>query len=306
MVKYDKHIDKLFYSGVTIMAYKEIRVIKNNPALKGMASMVPDVVFSTAQGPVLKMQILKPWVQASGEQPKYPLIVFVQGSAWTFPDVYFEIPQLAQFAREGYVVATLTHRNCLEGHPFPAYLQDVKTGIRFLRKHAGEYQIDPDRVGIWGTSSGGNTALLVGLTGDDPRYKTEEYPEYSDAVKTVVECFGPADLTEMFQNIAYLDEEAKRIFEGLRGGNSKEDLERVKEMSPVNQIREGKECPPFLILHGNQDDAVDYSQGETMYHRLSDAGIDVSMICVEGAPHEGSFWSNELFGLIREYIDRTL
>jgi acetyl esterase/lipase len=108
------------------MKYKEVKVVKNNPTLKGMAAVLPDVVFSTVQGIELKIQIIQPWkVDSATEQPKYPLIVFVQGSAWTFPNVYFEIPQLAQFAREGYVVATLTHRNCLEGHPFPAFLEDV-------------------------------------------------------------------------------------------------------------------------------------------------------------------------------------
>lgn len=289
------------------MSYKEVKVIKNNPTLEGMAAMIPDVVYSTQQGINLKMQLLVPWkADIAGEQKKYPLIVFVQGSAWTFPDVYFELPQLAQFAREGYVVATLTHRNCLEGNPFPAFLQDVKTGIRFLRKHAGEYQIDPERVGIWGTSSGGNTALLVGLTGDDERYRTQEYPEYSDKIKMVVECFGPTDLTYIFQNLKDVDTETRRLFEGLRGEDTEQNREKVKEMNPICQIQKGKKYPPFLIIHGNQDDIVDYSQGENMYHKLLDAGVDASMICVDGAPHEGSFWSNELLGLIKEFIAKNL
>jgi acetyl esterase/lipase len=220
--------------------------------------------------------------------------------------VYYETPQLAQFAREGYVVATLTHRNCLEGHPFPEFLQDVKTGIRFLRKHAKEYQIDTDRVGIWGTSSGGNTALLVGLTGEDTRYKTEEYAEYSDSVKMVVDCFGPTDLTFAIQNIEKLEDDMKRIFEGLRGENTKENIEKLLEINPVNHIQEGKAYPPFLILQGNQDELVEYAQSELMYHKLLDAGVETSMICVEGAPHEGSFWSNELLGLIKEFIDQNL
>lgn len=70
--------------------------------------------------------------------PKRPLIVFVQGSGFTHPWIYPEIPQLARYAQHGYVVAAVTHRSCLEGHPFPAYLQDVKTAIRFLRRHAEE------------------------------------------------------------------------------------------------------------------------------------------------------------------------
>jgi acetyl esterase/lipase len=287
------------------MPYKEIKVIKNNPTLKGMANMIPDVIFSTAQGVELKMQIFTPWT-AEGAQAKYPLIVFVQGSGWTFPDVNYEIPQLAQFAREGYVVATLTHRNSLEGHPFPAYLEDTKTGIRFLRKNAAKYQIDPDRVGVWGTSSGGNTALLVGLTGDEQCYKTEEYTEYSDAVKMVVECFGPTDLTEAINNISSIPEGMRRIFEGLRGEDTKENVEKLQEMNPVNHIQMGKKYPPFLILQGNQDELVNYSQSELMYHKLLDAEVDASMICVEGAPHEGSFWSNELLELIKEFIDEKL
>ncbi len=290
------------------MGYKEIKVIKNNPSLQGMAAMIPDVVYSKVGDTELKMQILTPWqVQEAKEQTAYPLIVFVQGSAWTFPNVYYQLPQLAQFAREGYVVASLTHRNCLEGHPFPAFLQDVKTGIRFLRKHAAAYQIDPDRVGIWGTSSGGNTALLVGLTGDDSRYKTEEYTEYSDAVKTVVDCFGPTDLTYVIDHIDQIDmPDMKKIFEGLRGQDTPENIKRLQDINPVNHIQEGKVYPPFLILQGNQDTLVEYAQSELIYHRLSDAGADASMVCVDGAPHEGSFWSNELLGLIKEFIDTRL
>lgn len=289
------------------MVYKEVRTIKCNPTLQGMALIIPDVVYSTVMGVELKMQILKPWkVEELSEQPKYPLIVFVQGSAWTFPDVNYEIPQLAQYAREGYVVATLTHRNCLEGHPFPAFLQDIKTGIRFLKKHASEYQIDPDRVGIWGTSSGGNTALLVGLTGDDIRYKTEEYSEYSDSVKIVVDCFGPTDLSYAVQNLQILNHDMRMILEGLRGKNTEVNVEKLQEINPIKHIQKGKEYPPFLILHGNQDTLVDYSQSELMYHGLLDVGVDATLICVDGAPHEGSFWSLELLSIIKEFIDNNL
>lgn len=288
------------------MAKKEVQYIKNNQSLEGMAVMIPDITYSTAQGVELKMQIIKPWDSVDNEQKKYPLIVFVQGSAWTFPDVYYQLPQLSQFAREGYVVATLTHRNCLEGHPFPAYLQDIKTGIRFLRRNAKEYKIDPERVGIWGTSSGGNTALLVGLTSNDMRYKTEEYTDYSDSVKMVIDCFGPTDLSSLLPRDHQLNEDMKRIFDGLAGGDINYNREILKEMSPVNHIIEGNAYPPFLIIQGNQDELVDYSQSELMYDRLIDAGVDTFMICVEGAPHEGSFWSNELLELIKEFVRKNL
>src|SRR5690606_6431839 len=114
--------------------------------------------------------IMVPWYEKTDsledEVPRRPLIVFLQGSGWTFPDVNYEIPQLAEYARNGYVVATITHRSYKDGYPAPAFLQDAKTAIRFLRKNANVYGIDPNRVCFWGTSSGGNTAMLVAMTGD--------------------------------------------------------------------------------------------------------------------------------------------
>lgn len=293
------------------MVYKEIKHIKNNPSLTGMANMVPDVVFSTQQGVELKMQLLMPWIPdavSPEKAPAFPLIVFVQGSAWTFPDVNYEIPQLAQLARKGYVVATLTHRNCMMGHPFPAFLQDVKTGIRYLRKNAAQYHIDPNRVGIWGTSSGGNTALLVGLTAGDSRYETEEHSGYSDEVKLVVDCFGPAYLSDMLKlsEGGTLNAEFEPIFTGLLGGDLKDNLPRLNELDPVNHIEKGRSYPPFLLLHGDNDTLVDYSVTEKLYHKMQDEGMDAEMICVENAPHEGSFWSQELLDLIHEFIGRHI
>ena len=178
------------------MGERNITYFDSNPDLIGMADLYPDITYSTAQGQELKLTLLTPWRDRDHESapPRHPLIVFVQGSAWTFPNVNYEIPQLAAWARAGYVVATVTHRNRLEGHPFPAFLEDVKTSIRFLRKNADTYGLDPHRVCIWGTSSGGNTALLVGLTGNDPAFKTQEYPEESDGVQLVIDCFGPTDM----------------------------------------------------------------------------------------------------------------
>lgn len=289
------------------MDYTEIKVIKNNPKLLGMACLIPDVTFSTFQGTPLKMQIIKPWaVEETKNQTKYPLIVFVQGSAWTFPDVNYQLPQLADLARKGYVVATLTHRNCLEGHPFPAFLEDIKTGIRFLRKNALEYQIDTERIGIWGTSSGGNTALLVGLTENEADYKTEEYKEFSDSVKLVIDCFGPTDLTYIINNITSLEKGMQDIFAGLRGEDNTENLLKLQNINPVNHIQNGKTYPPFLILQGNKDTLVPYDQSKLMYNKLLEAGANVSLVCVEDAPHEGSFWSNELLEIIYDFINQNI
>lgn len=286
------------------MDYPEIREFDSNPELLGLAELRPDIIYSAAGGERTKMTLILPWGTGEGCAPR-PLVVFVQGSAWTFPDVNYQIPQLSQLARAGYVVATVTHRSSLDGAAFPAYLVDVKTAIRHLRAHADEYAIDPARVSIFGTSSGGNTALLVGLTGDDPAFRSAEYPEHSDRVSCVVECFGPTDLPGMI-DLESRDpaSEGAEIFRGLVGNGDIRDV--LRRMSPINYVKDGQAYPPTLIVHGDADPLVPYAQGELMYRRLIDAGAHAEMIRVKGAPHEGSFWSPALFEAIHVFIQRQL
>ena len=146
--------------------------IANNPELHDLLDLKANIVFSTANDEPLALQLVKPQWSSGGKG--FPLVVFIQGSAWTKPNQFWEIPQLCDLARRGFVIASVTHRSCWQV-PAPAFLKDVKAAVRFLKAHAEEYDIDKSRVCAWGTSSGGNTALLLGLTGDDPAFETENH-----------------------------------------------------------------------------------------------------------------------------------
>ncbi len=308
--------------------------IQSNPSLAGMAEIIPDVTFSRAGGEALKMQLIVPWAVGESRadpefllEKRYPLVVFVQGSGWTFPNVWYEMPQLCALAREGFVVAAITHRNALEGNPFPACLQDVKTALRYLRANAEEYGIDADRAGLWGTSSGANLSLLAAMTVGDPRYETEEYRGYSDDVDYVAACFPTTDFVEYM-----LDETSdpgiKDVFAALSGGTVDEEMSVLKKMSPCYYVQKYlkeksisekclKEktfseksmkttgeftCPPIFLAHGNRDALIPCRQTEKLYELLDRAGADVTMVTVEGAPHEGSFWSDRMLQLIYSFI----
>ncbi len=171
--------------------------IPHNPTLAGLATLTRNVAYKTGADNLV-MDIISPQSTGDDDDRRYPTVVFVQGSAWTTPHRDYEIPQLSALAREGFVVATVNHRDASsDPHDmFPAYLEDVKAAIRYLRANARQWHVDPDRLGIWGTSSGGNTSLLVGLTADDPRYEDGTNADESDAVKYVVSCFPPTDMLE--------------------------------------------------------------------------------------------------------------
>ncbi|MBQ8369746.1 MAG: alpha/beta hydrolase [Clostridia bacterium] len=281
----------------------KFRTIQNNPSLTGLAEISPDIVYAEHGGKKLTMRVLTPWKNGVNEACRYPLIFFIQGSGWTFPNINCEIPQLGWYARHGYVVATVTHRNSNDGFPFPAFLEDVKCALRYLRAHAQEFRIDPSKVTAFGTSSGGNTALLLGLTGDDPRYKTEEYADQSDAVSAVVEAFGPTDMAALRDYYTGGDS-AKPFKTNLLGEDADVRVKNTHDISPLCIVKDGAHYPPFLLMHGSADPVVPYeTQALPMANRLDEAGADVTLIRVDGAEHEGNFWSDELHDIILEFID---
>ena len=272
--------------------------IKNNPSLKGQAFHHPNIIYSTAGGKELSMDLLLPWTPV--EDARFPLVVFIQGCGYHFPDIRGEILQLADLSRAGYAVAAVTHRNIADGFPAPAFLQDVKTSIRFLRAHADQYHIDSDRVYAFGTSSGGCIALLLGLTGDMEEYRTEEYADYSDQVNAVIDCFGGTDLTGWLSRP--LDLSTHPPLSDFCGGET--DTELLRRMSPISYVQPGRAYVPFLLAHGDADVVVPFSESKNMVDRLEECGADVSLICVEGGIHEGNFWSGQIWELFRHFLDK--
>ena len=277
------------------------RTISNNPEMLGMVDLKTDIVFSTAQGEELALQLMKPMWSSGGKG--FPLVVFIQGSAWTKPNQFWQLPQLSLLARRGFVIASVTHRSCWDV-PAPAFLKDVKTAVRFLRAHSAEYDIDPERVCAWGTSSGGNTALLLGMTGDDPAFETEEWAGFSTKVKAVVDCFGPTDLVKMIDDQYGAQPKSEENLLYALGGRSMETYkETLTQISPIAYVKEGKALPPFLILHGDADDVVLCEDSETLHDRLVACGHEAEFVRVAGAPHEGDFWSGELLEIAFAFIE---
>jgi acetyl esterase/lipase len=273
-------------------------VFQANPTLEGQARLDTGLVFAKRGDQELSIDILTPWQTTPTDNRRYPLVVFVQGSGFGTPDRGYEMPQISALARRGFVVASLTHRNCYEGHRAPAYLIDVKAAIRFLRAHADEFLIDPDRVLIWGTSSGGNTALMVALTGDMACYKDDIYPDFSDSVLAAVDCFGPLNLRKQ-------DPEAKSdMIRCLIGNPEEEDFEaRLDEFSPQSYLDKASQIPPLFLLHGDKDSLVPFEQSTDFYTKAKAKGFDVKMALVEGAEHEHDFWSQDLVNCIFDFIE---
>ena len=266
-----------------------------------------NVLYATKSDVPLQLHIIEP-KQIEGQKRLFPLVVYVQGSAWFKQDIGYEIPQLSRFARKGYVVAVVEYRPSTVA-PFPAQVKDTKTAIRFLRKNAFTYSIDPERIVLWGDSSGGHTAAMTGLTLDDPNLSDESAIDEPIRLKAVVDFYGPIDVSKINLEPSTQDHRDAESPEGmLIGGiNVLENPEKVKETVPVTYLDKAKDIPPFLIMHGNKDRLVPFGQSVLLYEALKQNNKSVMMYKLDGADHGGSpFWTEDILKIVDDFLRKHL
>lgn len=259
-----------------------------------------NVKYITRDGLDLTLQILKP----KSAKGKLPCIVYVQGSAWFKQDVYGNLPQLAEFAKRGYVIAIVEYRPSPVAK-FPAQVQDAKTAIRFMRKNAEAYGIDTENIFVWGDSSGGHTALMVGLTQNNPELDTEDYKEFSIKINGVVDFYGPTDISQMNFEPSTWDHTEPKSPEGMLigGKNVMENLAEAAKTNPINYVKDPKTAAPILILHATKDRLVPFHQSVLLADALLQKSYAYEFYQLKGADHGSpEFWTKEVFDIVEKFL----
>jgi acetyl esterase/lipase len=247
---------------------------------------------------------------------KLPLVVWVHGGGWSMGSK--NNPPALVLHRHGYAVASINYR--LSQHaPFPAQLEDCKAALRWLRANADRYHIDPKHVGVWGASAGGHLVALLGTTNGRKEFEGKEgHLDQSSSVQAVVDYFGPTDLLDLGKP----SPDRNPMLSRLLGGPAEQIKEKAAVASPLTHVN--KDCPPFLIVHGDKDLAVPYRQSEELAVALKKAGVDVTLRKLEGVGHGGGemagyksalrfagsraeeFLNEESQKRVRDFFDRTL
>lgn len=224
----------------------------------------------------LKMSIIMP--KRRNMEKKYPLIVWICGGAFQVMDQNVWIPQWTEFARQGYIVASVEYRTENEA-AFPAALRDVKAAVRYLRAHAEHFGIDSNQVIVAGESAGGCLAALLGVYGKNRIFDEGEYLEQSSEVQGVIDYYG---LTEFWMK-----------------GRIDENLEEAGEDCI------GKGTPPFLILHGDRDELVEIEQSQMLYEKLCKRDVPVEFYILKGCGHGADeFYQAEIMEIVKEFIKK--
>ena len=234
-----------------------------------------------------KLDLYLPKNRKAGE--KSPAVLLIHGGGWKEGDKRQarEIEFGMTLAQNGFVAASINYALRFAGR-FPQNLQDCKNGIRYLRAHADELGIDPNRISVMGGSAGGHLALLVGYTADQPNLApSQPYPGVSDKVSSVVDFYGISNFATRKETdpngkplkIEPLDSTTQSIF-----GSTPQDW---KKASPVTYVK--RDVPPTLILHGKKDTTVDSDQSQELADTLKKAGATYEIIWLPNAPHSFSF-----------------
>jgi acetyl esterase/lipase len=277
----------------------------NHKALQ--CKYLKDIIYTKRDNIDLSIQMLIPYRDERNDD-KYPLIVYIQGSAWSKQDVYFNLPALSDMAKRGYVVASVEYRPS-DIRAFPAQIQDVKTAIRFLIMNANQYCIDPNQVFIWGDSSGGHTAVMVGITVTLDELDTQEYKDYSCKVNGIIDFYGPTDISKMNEVPSIMDHIKPESPEGRLIGkkNVINHPELVRKTSPMTYINKESQIPPIIIFHGSKDRLVSFRQSVLLYNKLMEESKEVSFYKINGADHGGAtLWTKEVLDIVEAFIKNIL
>lgn len=231
-----------------------------------------------------------------------PVVIWTSGSGWMADNGKVGAAGFAaELVPAGFAVAGVSIRSSAQTQ-FPGQLHDIKAAIRWLRRNAAEYNLDPDRIAIMGNSSGGWTSAIAAVTGDVLELEGSlGVTGVSSAVQAAVAFFPPTDFLEMDRwALGPCDPDAGIGQPGSRSlfchgsSNSPEARligcatiescpDKVRQANPANYISEAD--PPIMILHGNSDPIVAHNQGELFYQALNKACHDSIFISLPQAGH---------------------
>ena len=256
-----------------------------------------DVIYGRKHGTALTLDVIRPTANGNGRG-----IIWVVSGGWFSSHDGINLGGCAAFTDRGYTVFAVVHGSQPK-YTIPEILEDMHRAVRFVRTHAAEYGVDPDRLGITGASAGGHLSLMQGTAGTagNPASK-DPVDRASSRVQAVACFFPPTDFLDygkegedaigrgILANYA-----ASFDFREFDNGKHKfvavTDEEKIratgKAISPINHV--SPDDPPTLIVHGDADKLVPYQQAELIIDKLGKAVVATKLVRKPGAAHG---WAN--------------
>lgn len=274
---------RLLVTGVAVLSQAAAAEEPSPPAAKSKGTapagvaVERDIEYGKGGDVSLRLDLYRPDPRPEG---LLPAVVWIHGGGWRGGDKGQRTDSLERLARRGYAVAGVNYR--LSGvAPFPAAIEDCKCAVRWMRARAADTGVDPDRIGAWGASAGGHLALLLGCADDKAGLEGAGGHEgVSSRIRAVCSWFGPTDFTKGHREFERGGGGSVLAF---LGGTPGEKPDAYRLASPVTHI--SKDAPPILLMHGDRDATVPFSQSEVMHLKLKEAGVESTLFRVKNGGH---------------------
>ena len=235
------------------------------------------------------------------EESKYPLILFIPGSAWHKQELYNDVPQYSVLAKRGYVVAVMEYRES-DIATFPAQIEDVSNALGFLPSVADVFHIDLNKIFIMGNSSGGHIAMMSVLF--------NAHKLCNPLPKIVGIICESASTDILICSKSPLPSWMKvRPSAVLLGVDSIEDNKELAEKASCNMyISEKIEIPPVLLIHSENDPVVSVENSRILYNKLSETKHKVEYYEIEESDAHGGavFYEDCILDIIQKFCSECL
>ena len=221
----------------------------------------------------------------NSEKP-LPVVALIHGGGWVNGDRIGYSSKAIQLARTGDFACVAVGYRLTKEATWPAQVHDCKAAIRWIRAHAKEHNLDPDRIAAWGSSAGGHLSSVLGTSGDVREIEGDLGPndQHSSRVQAVVNLCGPED----FRQALMFAPDGKPIFKddavsGLLGGSAEDKPQNAAAASPLTYA--SSDDAPFITFHGTQDKRVAFLHAESIHAALKKAGVESHLIPITGGGH---------------------
>jgi len=270
----------MLFSGLSNIYAKpdQIKPVQNQP---DTLTIIKNIFFAKTPEKDLYLDLYLP-----ASLKSLPIVVWIHGGAWRGGSKN-RTPAYPLLTDNGYAVASITYRLSQDAI-FPAQIYDCKAAIRWLRANAKQYNLNPEKIGIWGSSAGGHLVALLGTSGAVQELEgSVGVTGYSSRVQAVCDWFGPTDFLQMDSHAlpesSMKHDTSDSPESQLVGGPIQENKAKVEKANPITYI--SKDDPPFLIMHGEQDKKVSIHQSKLLVNALQEKGVKVTFHPIPGAGH---------------------
>jgi acetyl esterase/lipase len=246
------------------------------------ARHITDVVYRHKIGVALTMDVFKP------EKPNGIGVIWMVSGGWVSNHENISPGIASIFTSKNQTVFEVVHGSQPK-FTVSEIVQDIHRAVRYIRLHAAEYGVNPDRLGIAGGSAGGHLSLYMGAYGDDGNPAAKDpVDRVSSRVEAIACLYPPTDFLNYGKDgvQAILIPQLKPLWPafGVTEATSKETIETLgRSLSPIYGVT-GK-YPPTLIVHGDADTLVPIQQSQLMIKKLESEKVACKLVVVPGKGH---------------------